>query len=634
MPQNPPEFHPDQPQKLPRRLIARDEPGFAAAKMAGFQYVAVAIFLFLISGFWQLQIQSPEVYSERAERNRVKIYPLGAPRGKILDRDGRVIVDNQASWSVILSRESLKMDHLHEIADGLHLDYDDLVTKVSRYLGRSKVEPIIIKDNLSLGELAFVDSHRDAATFPEMEVVQIPRRAYPANGMLAHAIGYTGEISEGELDNPDYAKYNQGQIIGKTGLEKQYNDTLMGVDGERRAVVDNMGREREMLGEIKAKPGKSLQTTIDLDLQVVAELGMEGKRGAVVALDPNNGEILAMVSRPSFDPNKFAVRIKSADWKELTSNPDNPLLARATQAQLAPGSTFKPIMAIAALETGNITEDTTYNCAGGATFYGHFYHCDQHHGTLNLHRGIAQSCDTYFYNVGVKMGIDDIAYYGQMVGYGARTGVDLPNEAAGTMGSPEWKLRTQREKWYAGDTVSVSIGQGYVTVTPLQMARAIGGLAIGGTWYTPHFLLSAKDDKPKQWPLNPNNVRTVVSGMYGVVNEGGTGGGAKIPGVDVCGKTGTAQTASAEYAKAHKEVKDNSWFVAFAPCYKPEVVVAVLWEGGAWGKNSAPVARDVLKSYFDKRARNAEVELQKRNAAAPAMSLLTPGTGIMPKPGH
>jgi penicillin-binding protein 2 len=634
VPLNPPEFHPDQPQKLPRRLIARDEPGFAAAKMAGFQYAAVAIFLFLISGFWQLQIQSPEVYSERAERNRVKIYPLGAPRGKILDRDGRVIVDNQSSWSVILSRESLKMDHLHEIADGLHLDYDDLVTKVSRYLGRSKVEPIIIKDNLSLGELAFVDSHRDAATFPEMEVVQIPRRAYPANGMLAHAIGYTGEISEGELDNPDYAKYNQGQIIGKTGLEKQYNDTLMGVDGERRAVVDNMGREREMLGEIKAKPGKSLQTTIDLDLQVVAELGMEGKRGAVVALDPNNGEILAMVSRPSFDPNKFAVRIKSADWKELTSNPDNPLLARATQAQLAPGSTFKPIMAIAALETGNITEDTTYNCAGGATFYGHFYHCDQHHGTLNLHRGIAQSCDTYFYNVGVKMGIDDIAYYGQMVGYGARTGVDLPNEAAGTMGSPEWKLRTQREKWYAGDTVSVSIGQGYVTVTPLQMARAIGGLAIGGTWYTPHFLLSAKDDKPKQWPLNPNNVQTVVSGMYGVVNEGGTGGGAKIPGVDVCGKTGTAQTASAEYAKAHKDVKDNSWFVAFAPCYKPEVVVAVLWEGGAWGKNSAPVARDVLKSYFDKKARNAEVELQRRNAAAPAMSLLTPGTGLLPNSGR
>jgi len=619
-----PEFQPDEPE-VPERLFPHDETGFAAAKMTGFQYVTVAIFLFLIAGFFQLQIQSPEVYAERAEHNRVKVFPVGAPRGRILDRDGRVIVDNQSSWSVVLARESLKMDHLHEIAEGLHLDYDDLVANVSRSLRRTRYVPITIKDQLTMGELAFVDSHRDAGTFPEMELVQSPRRVYPASGLLAHVIGYTGEISEAELDNPDFAKYEQGQLIGKTGLEKQYNDVLMGVDGERRAVVDNLGREHEVLSSIPAKAGKNLQTTIDLDLQAVAELGMEGKRGAVVALDPNTGEILAMVSRPSFDPNKFAVHIKSADWKELTSNPDNPLLARATQAQLAPGSTFKPIMALAALETGNITPATVYNCPGGAEFYGHFYHCDQHHGTLDLHRAIAQSCDTYFYYVGVKMGIDDIAYYGQMVGYGQKTGVDIPNEAAGTMGSQEWKLKALREKWYAGDTVSLSIGQGYLTVTPLQMARAIGGLAIGGVWHTPHFLLSAKDDKPKEWALNPDNVRTVVSGMYGVVNEGGTGGGAKIPGIDVCGKTGTAQTASLDYAKAHKELKDNSWFVSFAPCSKPEVVVAVLWEGGEWGKNSAPVARDVMKAYFDKKARSAEADAAKPAAPAPAALLVTPG---------
>ncbi|HEY4087429.1 MAG TPA: penicillin-binding protein 2 [Bryobacteraceae bacterium] len=620
---HPPEFHPDQPEALPRSVVARDEPGFAAAKMAGFQYAAVAIFLFLISGFWALQIQSPEVYSERAERNRVKIFPIGAPRGRILDRDGRVIVDNQSSWSVILSRENLKMEHLHEIADGLHLDYDDLVAKVTRYLRRSKIEPIIIKENLSMGELAFVDSHRDASTFPEMALVQLPRRVYPSDGLLAHVIGYTGEISESELDNPDYAKYNQGQIIGKTGLEKEYNDVLMGTDGERRAVVDNMGHEREMLSEVKAIPGHNLQTTIDLDLEAVAELGIEGKRGALVALDPNTGEILAMVSKPSFDPNKFAVRIKSSDWRELTANPDNPLLARAIQAQLQPGSTFKPIMALAALETGNITPATTYNCPGGATFYGHFYHCDQHHGTLDLHRAIALSCDTYFYNVGVKMGIDDIAYYAHMIGYGAKTGVDLPNEASGTVPSPEWKLRTQREKWYAGETVSVSIGQGALTVTPLQLARAIGGVAIGGVWHTPHFLKAFKEDKPTEWTLNPDNVKSVVDGMFGVVNEGGTGAGAKIQGVDICGKTGTAQTASAEYAKLHKEFKDNSWFVAFAPCYKPEIVVSMLWEGGAWGANSAPVVRDVLKSYFDKKQRTNSVQLQNQPQATPAMSLLT-----------
>ena len=626
----PPEFH-SESQKLPRRVLARDEPGFAAAKMAGFQYTTVAIFLFLISGFWQLQIQNPEVYNERAERNRIKALPIVAPRGRILDREGRVIVDNQSSWSLILSRENLKVEHLHEIADGLHLDYNDLVAKVARYRRRPKYEPIIIKEQLSLAELAFVDSHKDPETFPEMELIRSQRRLYPANGFLAHVIGYTGEISESELDVPDFAKYNQGQIIGKTGLEKQYNDMLMGVDGERRAVVDNLGRERDMLGVVEAKAGKNLQTTIDLDLQAVAELGLEGKRGAVVAIDPNTGEILAMASRPSFDPNKFAVRIKSSDWKELTSDPDNPLLARATQAQFAPGSTFKPIMAIAALETGNIDENTTFNCPGGATFFGHFYKCHSVHGSVSLHKGLAQSCDSYFYNVGNKMGIDDIAYYAHEAGLGAKTGVDLPNEAAGTVPSPEWKLRTQREKWYAGETISVSIGQGALTLTPIQLARAIGGLAVGGIWHVPHLLLAMKDEKATEWPLNPENVHKVVYGMYGVVNEGGTGGRAKIPGLDVCGKTGSAQTVSNEYAKTHKDVKDNGWFVGFAPCYKPEIVISVLWEGGVHGMYAAPIARDIMKAYFDKKARVAEAEMLKTNATPPMSSLL-PTLSVPPVP--
>ncbi|MGD1072948.1 MAG: penicillin-binding transpeptidase domain-containing protein, partial [Bryobacteraceae bacterium] len=415
-----PEIHPQ-----PHKIQLRDDPKFASAKMAAFQYLAVAVFLFLVSGFWELQIKSPEIYNERAERNRIKALPIVAPRGKILDRDGRVIVDNHSSWSLILSRENLREDHLHEIADGLHLDYDDLAKKVRRYRNRPKYEPIILKEDLSPSDLAFVDSHRDPETFPEMELIESQRRLYPESGILAHVIGYTGEISESELDNPDYAKYDQGQIIGKTGIEKQYNDILMGVDGERQSVVDNLGREREVLGIKEATPGKNLQLTIDLDLQVVAELALEGKRGAVVALNPNNGEILAMASRPSFDPNKFAVRIKNKDWKELTSDPGNPLLARATQAQFAPGSTFKPIVALAGLESGSIDEDTTFSCPGGATFFGHFYKCHSVHGSVSLHKGIAQSCDAYFYNVGNKTGIDNIAFYAHQAGLGAKTGVDL-----------------------------------------------------------------------------------------------------------------------------------------------------------------------------------------------------------------
>jgi penicillin-binding protein 2 len=608
-------------QPQPGKVQLRDDPSFAATKMAAFQYLAVAIFLFLVTGFWELQIKSPEIYNERAERNRIRALPIVAPRGKILDRDGRMIVGNHSTWSLLLSRENLKPDHVHEIADGLHLDYDDLSRKIARYRNRPKYEPIIIKEELTPSDLAFVEAHRDPETFPEMELIESQRRLYPDNGILAHVIGYTGEISEPELDIPDYAKYNQGQIIGKTGIEKQYNDVLMGIDGERQSVVDNRGKEREVLGIKEAKPGKNIQLTIDLDLQVVAELALEtsladykNARGAVVALNPQNGEILAMASRPNFDPNKFAVRIKGKDWKELTSDPGKPLVDRAIQAQWAPGSTFKPIVAIAGLESGSIDEDTAFQCPGGASFFGHFYKCWGIHGTVSLHKGITQSCDSYFYNVGNKTGIDNIAYYADQAGLGHKSGIDLPDEAAGTVPSPAWKLRNFRQKWFAGETISVAIGQGALTVTPLQIARAIGGLATGGVWHTPHLLLAGtKTEQPHEWALNPENVHRVVYGTYGVVNEGGTGVRAKIPGIDVCGKTGSAQIASDEYEKTHKDVKDNAWFVGFAPCYKPEIVIAVLWENvGVHGQFAAPTARDVMKAYFDKKQRLAEAESAKQ----------------------
>ena len=605
--------------------------------MAAFQYIAVAVFLFLVTGFWELQIKSPEIYNERAERNRIKALPIVAPRGKILDRDGRVIVGNHSTWSLILSRENLKQDHLHEIADGLHLDYDDLIRKVARYRNRPKYEPIIIKEELTPSDLAFVEAHRDPETFPEMELIESQRRLYPDNGILAHVIGYTGEISEAELDNADYAKYNQGQIIGKTGIEKEYNDTLMGVDGERQSVVDNRGKEREVLGIKPATAGKDIRLTVDLDLQVVAELALQGHRGAVVALDPRSGDILAMASQPTFDPNKFAVRIKGKDWKELTSDPNKPLVNRAIQAQWAPGSTFKPIVALAGLESGSIDEDTTFQCGGGASFFGHYYKCWGTHGSVSLHKGITQSCDSYFYNVGNKTGIDNIAFYADQAGLGHRSGIDLPDEAPGVVPSQEWKLRNFRQKWFAGETISVSIGQGATTVTPLQIARALGGLAEGGVWHTPHLLLGKKDEKPREWALNADNVHRVVYGTYGVVNEGGTGVRAKIPNIDVCGKTGSAQVASEEYERTHKDVKDNAWFVGFAPCYNPEIVVAVLWENvGLHGQYCAPTARDVMVSYFDKKQRLAEEEAarQRVNPATSLVSAILPPLKVTPNTGR
>lgn len=605
----PPIIGPETEPVVTRLRDPREDTKFASGKIAFFQYLAVAVFVFLISGFWVLQVSNPQYYSELAERNRIKSIPILAPRGRILDRDGRVIVDNHASFALILSRENLKTEHLAAIARGLDMDYDALLKRVQKRGSQPSYQPVVIKEDLSPANLAFVESHRDF--FPEMDVIESQQRLYPQGGMLAHVIGYTGEISEDELQNPALARYEPGAVIGKFGIERQYNDVLMGVDGERQEVVDSRGKVRTVLGTKFAVPGKDLRLSIDLDLQVVAELAMEGKDGAVVALDPRTGEILAMVSRPTFDPNVFAGGINTADWAAIAQNPAKPMLNRAIQGQLAPGSTFKPMMALMGLETGTIDDQFTVGCPGGASFYGHYFKCWQKggHGRISLHRGIVQSCDVYFYNVGNRAGIDKVAQYAHEFGLGQKTGVDLPHEAVGVVPSTQWKMRSFRQKWYAGETISVSIGQGALTLTPLQLARAIGGIAIGGTWQVPHLLKSLTGkEAPHKLAVNPENVAKVVDGMCGVVNEGGgTGVRARLPGIEVCGKTGSAQLASNQFLKGAghgRTLRDNSWFVGFAP-RQPEIVVAALYENGEHGYLSAPVVRDVIKAYFDKKARLA-----------------------------
>jgi penicillin-binding protein 2 len=609
-------LHLGRKEQVSANQLLRDDAKFAAPKIAFFQYLTVAVFLFLITGFWDLQIRNPEVYQERALENSVKSVPVLAPRGKILDRDGRVIVDNHSSFSLYLSRENLKMEHLRPIAEGLNLDYEGLVARVRRFQSRGapQYEPIAIKEELTPGELAFVDSHKDANTFPELEVVHVQHRLYPRDGLAAHVIGYVGEVSEAELSTPEFANFHQGDVIGKDGIERQYNDQLMGVDGQLRVEVDSFGNERHVLDDKEAIPGKNLQLTIDLDLQAVAELTLENRRGAVVALDPRTGEVLAMVSRPAFDPNLFAGRIRSKDWKVLLDNPDHPLLNRAIQAQLAPGSTFKPIMALAGLETGVIDDNFHISCPGGASFYGRFFKCWGRHGTVGVHEGLVHSCDTFFYNVANRMDIDDIAHYAEMVGYGHKTGIDLPHEAEGVVPSRRWKIRNFREKWYPGENISVGIGQGATTVTPLQMAAAIGGIAIGGMWFQPHMIAEARLLPTRRGDVNLENIQKVISGMFGVVNEpGGTGGRARLPGIEVCGKTGTAQLASNDLLKGTSyglTHKDNAWFVGFAPRDNPEIVVAALFESGEHGQLAAPIVRDVLKAYFDKKARLAQPQPQ------------------------
>jgi penicillin-binding protein 2 len=621
-------------QIAPDRLL-REDPKRASGKIAIFQYLTVAVFVFLVSGFWRLQVQNPDVYSEAAERNRIKSTPILAARGKILDRDGRVIVDNKASYSLLLNRDQIKPEHLQPIAAALQLDYADLAKKIRRMASRPQ---IIIKDQLSRDEMAWVESHQDSSAYPEMQVVRAWRRQYPQDGFAAHVTGYVGEISEGELDLPQFADYRQGDVIGKDGLERQYDSTMRGVDGQQRVLVDNMGREKQMENAQEAVPGKDLRTTLDLDIQAVSELAMQDKRGSVVAIDPRTGEILAMVSRPTFDPNKFTGRISHKDWDEIANDPHKPLLNRAIQAQLAPGSTFKPIMAIAGLESGVVDDTTSFFCSGGATFYGHFHACHVRsgHGSISLHKAIAQSCDVYFYNVGNRLGIDRIAHYADLAGVGRKTGIDLPNETQGTMPSTKWKMRLSRQKWFAGETISVAIGQGAVTVSPLQIVSALGGLGEGAKWYKPHLVHDQAPVLMREGNFNKENIRQVISGMCAVVNENGTGRTAALPGIVVCGKTGTAQLAATEKTKNARlgnSLANNAWFVAFAPMEKPEIAVVALFENGVESYNAVPIVRDVIKAYFDKKSRESASNIQnailrriheRELFSRPLVSLLTP----------
>ncbi|MBI3664895.1 MAG: penicillin-binding protein 2 [Acidobacteria bacterium] len=620
-----------------------EKPQFSPARIAVIQYLCLAVFLYLVSGFWQLQVQNPNMYAEQAERNRVKALPLLAPRGKILDRDGRILADNHSTFSVILSRASLDESHLPVIADGLGIPLDELKRRLDRSRKLPEYEALVLKQGLTEAEVAFVEANR--RELPELEMIRSQRRLYPADGFASHLIGYVGEVSEAELNEPQFAAYEPGAVVGKAGIEREYNDVLTGVDGRRQVVVDSRGREREVLGIKDAKPGRSIRLTIDLDLQAAAELAMEGRKGAVVALDPHSGEVLALVSTPNYDPNKFAGRISAADWKQLISNPDNPLLNRAVQAQLAPGSTFKPFVALAGLESNAIDENFTVHCRGGAVFYGRYFKCwiKTGHGNLSLHKGIEQSCDVYFYNVGNRTGIDKIAEIGEAAGFGRRTGIDLPNEEEGVLPSSKWKLRNLREKWYAGETISVSVGQGALTVTPIQLAAAYAGMLNGGVWYRPRLVseedmhsirLDFRPEEPRRVTLDPGNIDKIKSGLWAVVNAAGTGGRARLSGYDVIGKTGSAQVASVQFTKGKKEMelKDNAWFVGAVPKDNPEIVVAALFEHGEHGYLAGPIVRDVLKAYLDKKIRRLITERQEPHPIKPFETGRLNPAGVSPVP--
>jgi penicillin-binding protein 2 len=601
-------------------LFGRDDkvPQF---RLTVVQYVILAVFLLLGYGLWRLQVGGSDYYEKLAEQNRVRNIPVLAPRGRILDREGRIIVDNYPSFSVLLLRDQQRdiAADVEKIAAGLHMDPDDVHERLRRFAKAPQYQPIILKDDITPDELAFVESHH--VELPELDTIMAHRRLYPKNGFMAHLIGYVGEVSEDMLNNPQWEFYNPGDVVGKSGVELQYNDWLMGKNGYRRAIVNSRGKEVGRLDETAAIPGKPLKLTVDLDLQIAAEEALQGKNGAIVAMDPRTGEILAMASRPTFDPNAFAVRITRQEWRDLVTDEAHPLLNKAIQAQLAPGSVFKIIMATAGLQEG-VAETLRVHCSGGGIFYGRYFKCwvPHGHGGVDIFRGIYQSCDVFFYTLAERLGIGRIAKWATMLGLGQRTRIDLPQESAGVMPSEEWKIRNFKQKWYAGETISVGIGQGAVATTPIQLVRALGGVASGGVLRRPHVVfqdqlpdnLKQKDsDFPLETrlPLDPENVELITNAMAEVVNPIGTAPSAHLAGIDFAGKTGSAQTisnaAKARFGGGKQKFKDNGWFVGFAPRRNPEVVVGVLVEEGEHGYLAARIVAQVVRAYVEKQRKRA-----------------------------
>ena len=580
------------------------------------QYVISVVFAVLAVSFWVLQVVQHAKFEEMAENNHQRTLALRAPRGLVLDRGGRVLVSNRDSYSISIVREHTKdlNQTIRLLAAVLGLDEKNVRTIVDRHRREPTYRPIVVVQDATLAQVAAVKARR--LELPDVYVEEVPTREYPET-MGAHLFGYVGEVSDTQVS--DASGLKSGDIVGQSGIEKIYNAMLMGEDGAKRVVVNSVGREIRTLEEDEPTEGKRLQLTVDYDVQRAIEEGFDqlGFNGAAVVLDPVNGDVLGFTSRPAYDPNAFAAGIDRETWATLTSDEDLPLNDRAIQGRYSPGSTFKMAVATAALQEGVITPDFKVHCTGGATFYGRPFKCWKKggHGTVDLRHAIEQSCNVYFYTIGNMTGIDKIHKWATLLGLGEKSGIDLPNELVGLVPSPEWKQARFKEKWYAGETVSVAIGQGSVSVTPVSMAVYAATLANGGTRVTPH-LLQAVDDgsgwkrvpppEPRsRAPLDPDKLQAIRDGLFLVVNGAGTGHNAILKGYDVSGKTGTAQVISNQgkerAGKTEKDLRDNGWFVFFAPRDKPEIAGVVLLEHGVHGSNAALVAHHVLETFFAKK---------------------------------
>lgn len=600
------------------RLTRYDSGKFKKKFSFLFGFVALCFFV-LVVRLWYLQIIKGDELRQRSENNRVRIVEIKPLRGAIMDAKGNILAANQPCFDISLVPGNAKnvratlalLAGLYR-EEGLELDKIEGIEKMKSF------SPVKLGKNVSRRELAVVETH--SIDLPGITVDVVPVRRYLMGEMAAHALGYVSEISPDELKADTTRTYKAGDRVGKYGIEKYLDRHLKGVSGGEHVEVNVSGRKVRVLGKSDPKPGDNITLTLDGDLQKTAWDAMEQKVGSVVAMDPRDGSVLAMVSRPSFDPNLFNQGIPASEWQRLSSDPFRPMENKAISGQYPPGSTYKTIVAAAALQEGVITTETAFNCPGYYAFGNRSYRCWQKkgHGRVNLHRAMVSSCDVYFYNVGRMLGVDKLAEYARYFGLGEVTGIDILGEKGGNIPTRAWKLKRFKEPWQPGETISIAIGQGYVTLTPLQLVTAYCALANGGTIYKPRLIkkIETVDRKlikefgpevKKKLPLSDENIEILKKALWGVCNEpGGTAHVCRRKEADVAGKTGTAQVVAMKEDRktpAGYRFQDHALFVAFAPADKPEIAVAVVVEhGGHGGSTAAPVARKVIDAYFQGKA--------------------------------
>jgi penicillin-binding protein 2 len=579
--------------------------------------IVIAAFATLILKLWLLQVVHGPAYRTQSENNRIHLQDIPPIRGMIFDRHGELLVDNRPSFDLLVVPEEIQgRNNLVEALNKLvGVDPESVEEKLD---GDSYAfRPVLIKRNLSREELAVTEAN--LFNLPGAMIQVKPQRHYLYNDFASHVVGYLGEISEGQLNSGRYGDNKPGDLIGKNGVEKIWQSKLEGIRGGEQVEVDAAGRRLAVLSKTPPVSGENLALTIDKKLQFAAEKALVGKKGAIVAMNPMDGEILAMASAPAFNPNAFIEGIDKDEWLRLTTSQDYPLENRAIQGQYAPGSTFKIVMALAGLEEGVIDPQEEVFCGGSFKLGDHVFHCwrKQGHGWVDFHRALVESCDVYFYKVGKALGVDKIAHYARMCGLGQPTGFELGSEKGGLIPTSQWKLKRFGIPWQQGETISTAIGQGFVLVTPLQMARLIGAFFNGGILYEPKVVKWVGKEGKDSFRFAPRQVGKITAkeehlalirdALAGVVNEPhGTGSKARMKGMTVAGKTGTAQLITLEKEKhfgkgneVPSEYKDHAWFVAVATVENPVLAIAVLVEnGGHGGSAAAPIAAELIKTYL------------------------------------